>query len=152
MMVHSDATWFPFECKQNALDWDFKIDSQIPPAPFFLSPQFITCSMIAISHVWLWTELEVNTHWFPRADTLKQRGDKTTPADLQSKGEAKWFNICKQKTKVTVVLITFLPSSGSENFQKHQSALVAVQLITIYFSVSSEFLRRLSGNQNTLTK
>lgn len=61
-MVHSDATWFPFECKQNALDWDLKIDSQIPPAPFFLSPQFITCSMIAISLVWLWTELEVNTH------------------------------------------------------------------------------------------
>lgn len=35
----------------------------------------------------------------------------------------------------------FLPSSGSENFQKYQSVLVTLQLITISFSVLSEFLR-----------
>lgn len=35
MMLHSDASWFPFECKQNALDWDLKIDSEIPPPSFF---------------------------------------------------------------------------------------------------------------------
>lgn len=123
-MVHSDATWFPFECKQNALDWDFKIDSQIPPAPFFfLSPQFITCSMIAISHVWLWTELEVNTHWFPHADTLKQQGDKTTPADLQSKGRPTDSKSANKKQK-SVIWIMLLPSSGSENLGNSNMSLL----------------------------
>lgn len=56
MMVHSDATGFPFQRKQNALDWDSKIHSDIPHS-LFLSPQFITCSKIAIGDIWMWTEL-----------------------------------------------------------------------------------------------